>query len=132
MMYTQPHYNDGYEFWIDMLRNYSRFEAKEKAKRYLRIPLPNEESKKNEEIAFRNELIRAIEDDFVCDKAELAEVKENWALFVRLSFLQDEITDFLSEAPTEEECSDEENEVFANLQNLKESIEQLFITQSRS
>lgn len=60
------------------------------------------------------------------------EVKENWALFVRLSFLQDEITDFLSEAPTEEECSDEENEVFANLQNLKESIEQLFITQSRS
>ena len=46
--------------------------------------------------------------------------------------MKDEITDFLSEAPTEEECSDEENEVFANLQNLKESIEQLFITQSRS
>lgn len=132
MVYTQPHYKDGYEFWGDMLRNYGVFEGKEKAKRYLRIPLPEEGSKKNEEIAFRNELIHALEDNFVCDKAELAEVKNDWEIFVRLSLLQDQITDFLREAPAEDECSDEENEVYANLQNLNESIDQLFIARSRS
>lgn len=44
------------------------------------------------------------------------------ALKVRLSSLLKEVEELLSVAPSEEECSEEENQVFSDLANLKESL----------
>ena len=43
----------------------------------------------------------------------------------KLKELYDLVVDVLKDAPNEDECTDEENEVYAECQNLKEAIEAL-------
>lgn len=45
--------------------------------------------------------------------------------YKRLHWLLFEIKQVLSNAPEEDECTDEENEVYADMQNLKESLEKI-------
>ncbi len=44
------------------------------------------------------------------------------ALHARLSALSKEVEELLAFAPSEEECCEEENQVFSNLANLRESL----------
>ena len=46
--------------------------------------------------------------------------------YKRLRSLLFEIEQILLNAPEEDECTDEENEVYADMQNLKESLENIF------
>lgn len=45
--------------------------------------------------------------------------------YKRLRSLLFEIEQILLNAPEEDECTDEENEVYADMQNLKESLENI-------
>ena len=132
MTRDQKYYKDGYHFWDNLVSDYGAEEAKEKAKRYLQIRLPDTEYAANGEIIFRNELIRALEHSETCSEEELVSIRDSWKILVRFSFLYAQLKMFLDDAPSETECSNEENEVYANMQNLRESIDQLFIAQARN
>ena len=45
--------------------------------------------------------------------------------YKRLRSLLFEIEQVLLNAPEEDECTDEENEIYADMQNLKESLEKI-------
>ena len=45
---------------------------------------------------------------------------------IKLIAMQETLKDMLEFAPPEEDCTDTENEMFANMQNLIESIENYF------
>lgn len=127
----KPLSKDGLFVWLGLVEDHGKKEAVNKAKQILRKPLPGDVVDREFEITFRDELVSAIYKAQICSDEEFFFMQERWEILKRLTLLQEFISDFLVEAPGEEYCTEEENGVFADMQNLKESINRFFDEQAR-
>lgn len=53
-------YDNGRQFWIDLLNQYGLEEARRMAKEYLKLPIAGDAKGRREEIQFREELEEAM------------------------------------------------------------------------
>ena len=106
-------YGSGTTFFMDLCNQFGEKAAIEKANNYLTMPLDENKPDYKEELKFRNELQNAIH------KKELAPGKEEYQIMLH------QISDFFDRIPSEYECSEDENDVAFDMENLIASIKRM-------